>query len=403
MMNPFKIQTTKPLVLFLLLILSLFKVQGQVKIGDNAEDISPFAILELESSDKGLLIVRMDSEARDQAFSQETPVGMVIYNTDLDMLQFYQYEVNATTGRRSGKKVWGTSLTRSVHITPPAQPESGDLYFDAEANQLYVWNPIQKEWIPIGGSANGTAVTPDEILKGSVDPKLSDLQSAAGYYPIGTLFLNSTTGYLYMTEDNDNDGQVDSWMRVTGRGRDNLGNHILNKDLHLKTFTLIDTDGAGGTPGQLLTRTASGTLWADAKPSFTTTNGLNLNNKVLKLGGALTEPTVIQTDATNTIAITGLESTTYDPNINLVSVDQTSGVLQRVNVTNIVQEEVIKHIAVENQIQFQTPLVINSTSKINVYRNGVLIDFTQSAMNMIQVEAPAKCYQGDEIKIIQFQ
>ena len=194
MMNPFKIQTTKPLVLFLLLILSLFKVQGQVKIGDNAEDISPFAILELESSDKGLLIVRMDSEARDQAFSQETPVGMVIYNTDLDMLQFYQYEVNATTGRRSGKKVWGTSLTRSVHITPPAQPESGDLYFDAEANQLYVWNPIQKEWIPIGGSANGTAVTPDEILKGSVDPKLSDLQAAAVYYPIGTLFLNSTTG-----------------------------------------------------------------------------------------------------------------------------------------------------------------------------------------------------------------
>jgi|TARA_B110000858_G_scaffold171902_1_gene202726 hypothetical protein len=47
MINPFKIQTIKPLVLFLLLILSLFKVQGQVKIGDNAEDISPFAILEL--------------------------------------------------------------------------------------------------------------------------------------------------------------------------------------------------------------------------------------------------------------------------------------------------------------------------------------------------------------------
>ena len=389
--------------LILLGLTASYTLNAQVKIGENAENVSDYAVLELESSDKGLLIVRMDTEARDQAFSQDTPVGMVIYNTDLDMLQFYQYEVNATTGRRSGKKVWGTSLTRSVHSAPPSQPESGDLYFDAEANQLYVWNPIQKEWISIGGSANATAVTPDEILKGSVDPKQSDLQSAAGYYPIGTLFLNSTTGYLYMTEDNDNDGQVDSWMRVTGRGIDNLGNHILNKDLNLKTFTLIDTDGVGGTPGQLLTRTASGTLWADATPSFTTTNGLNLNNKVLKLGGALTEPTVIQTDATNTIAITGLESTTYDPNINLVSVDQTSGVLQRVNVTNIVQEEVIKHIAVENQIQFQTPLVINSTSKINVYRNGVLIDFTQSAVNMIQVEAPAKCYQGDEIKIIQFQ
>jgi hypothetical protein len=65
MMNPFKIQTTKPLVLFLLLILSLFKVQGQVKIGDNAEDISPFAILELESTNRRLLLPKMTTEQRE--------------------------------------------------------------------------------------------------------------------------------------------------------------------------------------------------------------------------------------------------------------------------------------------------------------------------------------------------
>ena len=38
---------------------------AQVKIGDNSFDLSPFSILELESSDKALLIPRMTTEQRD--------------------------------------------------------------------------------------------------------------------------------------------------------------------------------------------------------------------------------------------------------------------------------------------------------------------------------------------------
>lgn len=69
----------------LLLIALFFSTQhnyGQVKIGDNVEQISPYALLELESSEKGLILPRMTTAARDLAFDQATPAGMVIFNTD---------------------------------------------------------------------------------------------------------------------------------------------------------------------------------------------------------------------------------------------------------------------------------------------------------------------------------
>ena len=54
------------------------------------------------------------------------------------------------------------------------------------------------------------------------------------------------------------------------------------------------------------------------------------------------------------------------------------------------------------QTQFPTPLPISNANKVNVYRNGVLINFTAIDVNTIQVEAAATCYKNDEIRIVQF-
>jgi len=394
---------------FLVLGLTAFcTLHAQVKIGDNAIDISAFSVLELESSDKGFLIVRMDSAQRDAVFNQSSPVGMMIFNTDTQRVEVYQYEEDLVTGKRAPIKSWGSLRTKGINTLRSETPAAGDIYFDLLDNTMYAWNPNESRWVPFGASSSASNTTSgialdNPILRGASDPTLEDLQTAAGLHALGQLYLNTNTGYLYMVDDRNKDGQVDSWTRITGRGSDNLGNHTLTENINLKTFSFIDSFGSGGSPNQLLTRTATGTQWRDPTPSFTTTNGLNLNSGVLKLGGPLTEATQILTSASNTLAITGLESLTYSPTINLVSVDQTNGVLQRINASNIVQEEVVKHVAANDQIQFQTPLAINSVSKINVYRNGVLIDFTQAGVNIIEVEAQAKCYSGDEIKIIQFQ
>lgn len=73
-------------------------MQAQVKIGDNFEEVSPYALLELESKDKALLLPRMSDAERDASFGQEAPIGMVIFNTDVQMIQFYYYEEDKSLG-----------------------------------------------------------------------------------------------------------------------------------------------------------------------------------------------------------------------------------------------------------------------------------------------------------------
>lgn len=387
---------------FLVLGLTAFyTLHAQVKIGENTMDISAFSVLELESSDKGFLIVRMDSAQRDAAFDQSTPEGMMIFNTDTQSVEVYQFEEDVITGKRASTKSWGSLRTKGINTYPSEVPSAGDIYFDLLDNILYAWNPNESRWVPFGASSSSTDY--EVILTGTTVPTAANLQNETGLHSLGQLYLNSTSGHLYMVDDRNNDGQVDAWTRITGRGGDDMGNHILSKNINLGAFSFIDSNGSNGNPNQLLVRTATGTEWRDPAASISAENGLNRTNDVLKLGGPLTEATQIQVTASNTLAITGLESLTYSSTIELVSVDQNNGVLNRVNVSNIVQEEVVKHIAANDQIQFQTPLAINSVSKINVYRNGVLIDFTQAGANIIEVEAQAKCYSGDEIKIIQFQ
>ena len=72
---------------------------SQIKLGDNPKTISPYALLELSSTDQGLVIPRMTAAQRDAAFDQDTPVGTLIFNTDDNALQFF-YEMTDPVSRR---------------------------------------------------------------------------------------------------------------------------------------------------------------------------------------------------------------------------------------------------------------------------------------------------------------
>ena len=153
----------------------------------------------------------------------------------------------------------------------------------------------------------------------------------------------------------------------------------------------------------------SGSGWVSVNGSLddiVASNGIYVdtaNDYTIKLGGSIVEPTTLITDATNTLSISGLQESISTVDTNVMTVNTNSGVITRTPLSTLFQEEVSLTIAAnDGQIQFTTPLPIASPNKVNVYRNGVRIDFTILNTNVIELEPSAICYSGDEIRIIQF-
>lgn len=134
--------------------------------------------------------------------------------------------------------------------------------------------------------------------------------------------------------------------------------------------------------------------------TITADNGLSVNNGTLVLGGALNQPTTITTTNTNSLAITGLEPGNLAED-DFVVIDRQSGRLKRWQSTNLIQTEEKKIIAIDGQTRFIPPFPISNPNKINVYRNGVKIDFTVIDANTLELESGVVCYQDDEIRIVQ--
>ena len=84
----FSYKTIKWVALVLLTFLPLLG-QAQLKLGDNAQNVNPNAIFELESTDKGILIPRMTTTDRDAAFTSNVPNGLLIYNTTENCFQSF--------------------------------------------------------------------------------------------------------------------------------------------------------------------------------------------------------------------------------------------------------------------------------------------------------------------------
>lgn len=204
-------------------------VTAQVKIGDNPTEINPFAILEIESSNRGILIPRMTSEERDAAFGKDTPEGMMIFNLDESLLQIFCQEINLATGKHTGNEnlVW-----EDVNISPiipiqteiPTNPVTGQIYFDTTSDQVYIYTGTKwvtiNSYAPASGSSsntqnNGIPTGTNSILStGTTAPSDDQLPNLDP----GALFVNINNGYLYVAADRNSDGTPDSWVRLLGPG-----------------------------------------------------------------------------------------------------------------------------------------------------------------------------------------
>lgn len=132
-------------------------------------------------------------------------------------------------------------------------------------------------------------------------------------------------------------------------------------------------------------------------------NGLTKTNNTIKLGGTLTEATILKTNTTNTLAIEGLDESTDNEDLFVV-IDKNTGVLMQKKaptISTVSQKKELIIYATDGQIEFPTPLNITNVEKINVYRNGINISFTALNTNTIKLEPEAVCYENDKIRIVQ--
>lgn len=134
---------------------------------------------------------------------------------------------------------------------------------------------------------------------------------------------------------------------------------------------------------------------------FNVDNGLMLSNGTVVLGGDLKTATLITASSSNTLAINGLQNGDVINDAVIVA-DKITGVLKKVNAAPFLKEKQAVIIATNKQAEFNPPLPIFDVEKINVYRNGIRVNFTMVNSSTIKLEPDAICYQNDEIRIIQF-
>ena len=130
-------------------------------------------------------------------------------------------------------------------------------------------------------------------------------------------------------------------------------------------------------------------------------NGLiKTGDNTLQLGGELIVPTTIDTDETNTLAITGLEIAQEEED-EVLMLDSETNILKKSRVSSLVMQQESLVLADNGQNIFNTPLAITDIGKVEVYRNGVKIGFIMLNHNTIALETGVVCYQNDEIRIVQ--
>lgn len=97
-------------------------------------------------------------------------------------------------------------------------------------------------------------------------------------------------------------------------------------------------------------------------------NGLTKTGNLVELGGSLTKPTTIVTDATNNLKITGLQTGSLSTDSLVVSA--TDGTLKRVGAESLLQSGDQYFTSTLGQTTYSVTNMPVTVSKVWVYRNG---------------------------------
>lgn len=328
---------------FFLLAFTISKVSAQLKIGNNPKEISPHALLELESYSKGLILPRMSSKQRDIAFDETTPEGTTIFNTDLQQVQYFSRQGTSFAGNIQS---WIAVSNGDVLMQQPNNPRSGQMYYDSSQKLLLFWNG--ELWIPIGGPTVVENIIEQEL---SVSPLTEDNEvffslsntnsqsldlsslSNTDQQNISDLHFNSTTNLLRIGISNgqsqtvdlshlDDDGSDDQRLHVTPLNASNTfsieieGGNRATIDLS----ALVTNSLSSGTDSQILTISP---LSPTNLVTFSISNGNTITLDLDELENTGTDSQTLNIsslDASNTLTLSISNGNTQT--IDLSSLDQ---------------------------------------------------------------------------------
>lgn len=166
--------------------------------------------------------------------------------------------------------------------------------------------------------------------------------------------------------------------------------------------------GSNVTDSVMVVDPADGTLkWISASTLFnalTFENGLTKDGNTVKLGGALSEPTTITTDATNVLKIEGLESGSAADSLVVIGAD---GTLKKITQESLLKSGEQVFTATGGQTDYTVtgaaaPLPV--FSKVWVYRNGAKLlatgDYTVSGSTVtLTPDSEWSIVAGDIIEV----
>lgn len=331
------------LVALSLMVIGVQVAQAQVKLGDNPGTIDANALLELESTTKGFLLPRMSTVQR-LAMASPTE-GMMVYDNTANCTYIYR----ASAGQWYSLCA-ADSLTASNGLTKVGRDiQLGGTLTQATSiaqggNNLTITGNGS---LGVGTNApNATTRTDIEARAGEDPLRLGGLRTGASTDSIMT--LNASTGILRkrtladVLQNQDDyvwklDGNLTTAvrslgtksnfalpiitnnverMRIAATGEVGIGTNAPTNKLTVEDtadpLKLVGLQTAAMTDSLLTINATTGvvrkiTIDSVASRGIVAENGVNKSGNVVRLGGALNRATTITTDATNTLAIAGLQ------------------------------------------------------------------------------------------------
>jgi hypothetical protein len=296
--------TIKKLSFFILLLALVQLAQAQVKIGDNPTVINKGSILELESTNKGLLFPRVNliNTTTWSLAASSTPVaGMMVYNSKTiaagfsgsntypavvgDGTGIYYWDGVGWVAAKGANGISGNSLYTGLTIPSATTGKDGDTYVDTVTGNVYT--KIGGAWSITGNIKFTETIT--TLTKSTTNPGSYTYKNEAGANVTIKITQNGTGN----PNTNGTAGAIAGDVYV-----DNVTGNIYAHNGKSWVSQAIQT-GAGvptgpGTPGAVYVNSTTGDIytyngttnsWAKAN-EVTITDGIN--TKAAKIAGSNT-------------------------------------------------------------------------------------------------------------------
>lgn len=233
---------------------------GGVSIGKGDIPANNKAILELVSSNKGLLITRMTTDQRNAMFygMDVSARGLMVFDNTLNA--FYFWDGYAW-------KAIGSGNIRTISGSPTFSGTAGEMVFDVLSSCLYIYSG--GNWFNLSALKSIEAVDVKKVRNTSVGMYSDDVQSAIWELSdkIKTIGTPTGGGMISVARDLSLAGSGTSALPLGvasgGIGTSHLGSNVVTEEKIANNAVSVEKIRGGGNDKVLTTNGSGTTVWMD--------------------------------------------------------------------------------------------------------------------------------------------